>query len=99
MSKKQKQRIILCAGQNGRAIIIGYVATDPVPGEYVELHNARMVLRWDVQCKGLFGLATKGPAGDTRITHAVDRTGETVWQEWLTVSPEAGEAIDKWPAY
>ena len=91
--------IILCAATNGRAVIIGKVAQDPTPGEPVELHDARMVLYWDAKCGGLFGLAAKGPKGDTRITHAVERTMETVWQEWTTISEEAAAAIDEWPAY
>ena len=84
--------IILCFGEHGRGVVYGYVDTDPVPGQPVTLTNARMVLRWDVH--GLFGLAAKGPAGDTRLTHAVESTTETRWQEWIAVSPEAAEAID-----
>ena len=90
--------IILCAGTNGRAVIIGEVGTDPVPGEPVTLRNARMVLYWSAECGGLFGLAAKGPKTNTRITHAVPQTTETVWQEWTEVTPEAVEAISGWPA-
>lgn len=99
MAKKKKQRIILCAGQNGRAIIVGDVEKEPVPGEPVRQTDARMVLRWAAECGGLFGLAAEGPKGDTRITHAVSTNVETVWQEWCTVSDKAAKAIDKWPAY
>jgi hypothetical protein len=90
-------KIILCAGSNGRAVLIGDVAGEPVPGEPVEMTTARMVLYWDVPCGGLLGLAARGPKGDTRITAPVSRLVETVWQEWVTV--DAAEAVDAWPAY
>jgi len=91
-------KIILCAGSNGKAVIIGDVDAAPVPGEPVDLQNARMVLYWARECGGLLGLAATGPAEDTRITHAVPRVVETVWQEWVEVTPEAGERIDQWSA-
>lgn len=98
MSKtKTKKPIILCCGASGRALVYGYVDGDPVAGQPVTLRDARMVLRFAVH--GLFGLAAKGPAGDTRITHAVPATTETVWQEWIAVTTDAATAIDGWHAY
>ncbi len=91
-------RIILCCGQNGRAIVIGDTKRRPVKGKPVTLTNARMCLRWSAECGGLFGLAAKGPKGDTRITHSVAETVETVWQEWCAVSDVAVRELDKWPA-
>jgi len=91
-------RIILCCGHNGRAIVIGDVKRKPVKGKPVTLTDARMVLRWDAACGGLFGLAAKGPRADTRITHSVPETVSTVWQEWCTVSDVASKELDKWPA-
>jgi hypothetical protein len=92
---KQKP-IILCAGQNGRAVIYGYVDQDPVPGEAVTVHRARMVLYWDSKCGGLLGLAANGPKGDTRITAEVPRVVETCWQEFCDVAERAAESIDEW---
>jgi hypothetical protein len=91
--------IILCAGQNGRAVLVGDVPRRPVAGKPVTLKNARMVLYWDAACGGLLGLAANGPKGeDTRITHAVEETTETVWQEWTKVSTRAARELKKWPA-
>lgn len=92
-------QIILCAGQNGRAVIYGTVDKEPVPGKPVKLTDARMVIRWGSSCGGLFGLAAKGPSGDTRITHAVKQTRETVWQEWIEVSHGAADKIASWAPY
>ncbi len=89
-------RIMLCCGENGRAVIVGDVEAEPVAGEPVDLRDARMVLRWDAACGGLLGLAATGPRGDTRITHAVPRTVETRWQEWVEVTPAAAAEIDGW---
>lgn len=91
--------IILCCGANGRGVVYGYVDSDPVPGEPVKLHNARMVMYWARECGGLFGLAAKGPKGDTRISHEVPDTTATVWQEFITVSKDAAKLIDEWKPY
>ncbi len=92
------KKIILCCGQNGRAVVIGDITCNPVKGKSVKLTNARMVLYWAQECGGLLGLGAKGPKGKTRITHAVPELVETVWQEWVAVTPEAAKEIDKWPA-
>ena len=91
-------RIILCCGEHGRAVIIGDVDEAPVPGQPVTLRDARMVLYWSAQTGGLFGLAARGPREGCRITAAVSETTATVWQEWLTVSDDAAEGLDAWPA-
>ena len=101
MSKARTKKtipIILCCGANGRAVIYGRVPRMPTPGKPVTLTDARMVLRWDAECGGLLGLAAKGPRADTRITHAVPRIVETVWQEVVQCSPEAAREIEAWPA-
>ena len=90
--------IILCCGANGRAVIFGRVETDPVPGQPVTLHGARMVLYWSAECGGLLGLAAWGPKTTTRITHAVPFVTETVWQEVVGVSETAAAEMDRWPA-
>jgi hypothetical protein len=97
MSKKTAKMIMLCAGQYGRAVLVGSVDADPIPGQPVTLRNARMVLYWARECGGLFGLAARGPRGDTRITTKVETLVETVWQEWASISPEAAREIDAWP--
>jgi hypothetical protein len=92
-------KIVLCAGKNGRAILIGDVSRAPTPGKPVTLKNARMVIYWSEACGGLLGLAANGPQDGTRITAKVPRTCETAWQEWTEVTAKAAKAIDKWPAY
>ena len=96
---RKTHHIILCCGANGRGVVYGEVSKKPVPGEPVTLRNARMVLRWSTACGGLFGLAAMGPRGqptDTRITHAVAETTETVWREYIVVSPAAAQQFAAW---
>ncbi len=93
-NETQKKPILLCAGQNGRALVYGYVSEEPSPGEPVELGRARMVISYP--SGGTFGLAAVGPPEGSRVTHAVSRVVETAWQEWLEVSPAAAEAFDGW---
>lgn len=94
MSEKNRKPIILCAGQNGRAVIYGWVESEPVPGEPVRLYDARMLLRWSSASNGLFGCAADGPAKGSRLTPSVPSTTETVWQEWIEVTDRAAEVFD-----
>ena len=87
--------IILCCGLNGRAVVYGRVNSEPVKGEPVILHDARMVLHWAGN-HGLFGVAAYGPGPGSRISPAVERTQETVWQEHLVVSVAAAAKIEAW---
>ena len=91
---KDKNPIILCAGQNGRAVLFGYVDGEPVAGEPVKLYQARMLIYWSSSSNGLFGCAANGPGDGSRLTPAVWSTTETVWQEWIEVGPAAAEAFD-----
>ncbi len=91
-------KIILCAGKNGRAVLIGDVPRAPTAGKPVTLKSARMVLHWSEKCGGLLGLAAGGPKPGTRITAAVPRVCETVWQEWVEMTADAAAGVDRWEA-
>ena len=86
--------IILCCGQNGRGLVYGYVDCEPIPGEPVRLEKARMILYYP--SGGTFGLASVGPPEESRVTHRVDVTVETVWQEWIAVDDAAAKKFDGW---
>jgi len=88
--------IILCAGEHGRALLYGYVDAEPEPGKPVRLRRARMVLMYP--SGGTLGLGATGPPEGSRLTHAVDETVATRWQEWLSVAPAAAEVFDGWNA-
>ena len=96
MSSEGRIPIIVCVGESGRAVVYGWADSYPAVGDEVVLHDARMVLRWDVH--GLLGLAAEGPAGDTRITYSVARTS-AVAAQIIEVSPEAATAIASWPTW
>jgi hypothetical protein len=89
---------IVCCGPYGRAVLIGECDQEPVTGQPIVLHNARMVLYWDAECGGLLGLAANGPKGNTRITAAVTKHGDDCVKQWVAVSPEAQEEINTWKA-
>ena len=90
------QPIILCGGANGRCLIFGYVESEPVAGEPVDLQDARMILYYP--SGGTFGLAADGPPEGSRLSATVTRTVETTWQEWLAVSPEAAAKLGSFDA-
>jgi hypothetical protein len=81
--------IVLCAGANGRALLFGWVDAYPTKGEEVTLHDARMCLYYP--SGGTLGLAASGPPDGSRVTAAVPRTTETVWQEVIETTPAAAE--------
>ena len=88
--------VIVCGGELGRAVIFGYAKRLPKAKESCTIYDARMVLRWDAKCGGLFGLSVKGPAGDTQVTSAVANVNDT-WQQALTVSEAAAKSFAEWP--
>ncbi len=90
-------RIILCAGKEGRAVLVGDVEEAPVAGQAVTMANARMVLEWSAACGGLLGLAAHGPKPGTRITARAELVYETVWQEWVKISEATAQEFEKWP--
>lgn len=88
---------IMCCTAQGRAVIFGWLAAEPVPGQPVTIHDARMVLRWEGTA-GLFGVAAKGPETGSRITAVVPRVTESVWAQAIACTPKAAAAIAGWPA-
>lgn len=86
---------IVCGGQTGRAVIVGYDTTEPVVGEVVRLERARMVLYWSAECRGLLGLAANGPKTNTRLTPEVEATS-CMCREWISVSEAAAAAVLSW---
>ena len=96
--RREMKPYIVCTGENGRAVIYGYCEADPIAGQPIIVHKARMVLYWSSECGGLLGLAARGPQTKTRLTHAVDRTGLSAVTEWVDVSASAAQGMDQWPA-
>ena len=97
MTKKEDSMkcYIVCGGATGRAVVIGYSATEPVVGETARLERARMLLYWPSECNGLFGFAADGPKPGTRLTPTVAVT-ECTCREWLAVSDEAAALVSSW---
>lgn len=100
MTKKKLIPAIICGGENGRAVVFGYLDGPKLPDrdQPVRIQDARMILRWDDECGGLFGLAANGPKGDTRITARIDEVVD-ICRQALTVSSHAAKELIKWPAY
>lgn len=80
-----------------RAVVFGWVESEPVHGQPVRLHRACMVLRCR-QPDGFFGIASRGPAGETNLTPVVEVVEDSLVQQWCRVSPAAAAALDAWGA-
>ncbi len=89
---------IICGGATGRAVIFGWLDAEPVAGQPVVIHDARMILYWSAECGGLLGLASKGPQTTTRITSAVARVTDTCRQSLTIDDPAVAEKFATWPA-
>jgi hypothetical protein len=87
--------VIVCGGETGRALVYGYVTEVPKPGSPVEIHEARMILRWE-GARGLFGIAKYGPEGNSRITCSVSIVRD-ICRQVLLVTKEAEEVLNGWP--
>lgn len=95
---KRDYTYIVTVGEPDRCVVYGH-STKPIKsGDSPKLTKARMVLRWDAACGGLFGLAANGPKADTRLTDAVT-TGPGVVARVIEVPTKAAKEMDKWPAY
>lgn len=92
------QSYIVCCGTNGRCVVFGQCESEPVTGEPITLHDARMVLYWPAECGGLFGLAANGPKKKLRLTSTVGRTATEAVRQWLSVSDVVAEQLRAWPA-
>jgi hypothetical protein len=87
---------VICGGKSGKAVVFGWLDTEPIVGEPAKIHRARMVLYWPRECVGLFGLAKNGPREGLRLTAVVAEVADTV-RQFITVSEEAAEKLDEWP--
>lgn len=93
------QSVIICCGLSGQCVVFGECESEPITGEPITLHNARMVLYWPTGCGGLFGLAANGPREGLRLTAAVKETATEVVRQWLAVTDEAAEGLREWPVF
>lgn len=90
------QSVIICCGDRGRCVVFGECEQEPVSGQSITLHNARMVLYWPSACKGLFGLAANGPKDGLRLTSAVAKTQTDDVKQWLSVSDDIAQRMQQW---
>ena len=94
--KKSRKPYIICGGATGRAVIFGWLDTEPEAEKPCVIYDARMVLYWPAACGGLLGLAANGPQRGLRMTGTVARVTDTARQS-LSVTAEAAKALTEWP--
>ena len=69
--KKAVGRRFVVVTTEKKGVFGGYVAADaPVEGT-VRLEEAQMCVYWDSDCKGVLGVAAKGPGSGSRISPEV----------------------------
>ena len=74
-----------------RGVFFGYgaITTDKI----IRLEQARMCVSWSTDCKGVLGLAVKGPSASCRVGPAV--TAITL-QDVTSITEVSDEAVAKW---
>ena len=68
---KQKKRAVLVTTDK-RGVFFGYT-DQPGDSTVVTLEQARMVVYWSAETKGILGLAASGPAKGSRVTPQVPK--------------------------
>lgn len=76
-----------------RGVFFGYVEDDSKCPAQIEISRARMCVYWNVETKGVLGLAAEGPKDGCKITHAVPKVTLYKVTAVMDASPEATE---KW---
>jgi len=66
-----KQFVLITTDKDKRGVFGGYLKEDKSP-DYVILNQARMVVYWTKEVKGVLGLASIGPQSGCRISLPVD---------------------------
>lgn len=78
-----------------RGVFFGYVEDDSkLPNELV-ISQARMCVYWNVETRGVLGLAGLGPKEGCKVTHAIPKITLYKVSSVMDASPEATEAWEK----
>lgn len=95
-TKKQKtttQPLLVTTTHKG--VFFGYGKMDSLKDGKMRLVKCRMCLYWDVQVKGVLGLAIDGPNSKCRITKAVTEIDLTDVTAVSVCTPEAAANWEK----
>ena len=90
-AKKSTKRPVLVTTAH-RGVFVGETS-DPADAETIALTDARMVIHWSADCRGVLGLATRGATQSCRLSPAVDRI---VLRGITTVVDATAEALASW---
>ena len=93
MTAKTKAKRFVLVTTAKRAVLAGYLETDKAPA-HVTLSNARCVLYWDVNVRGVFGLASGGPTDKCRLGSVVLKIKLFDVTSITDISKEAKKAWD-----
>ena len=76
-----------------RGVFFGYVKDDSKLPEKITLTDAKNCIYWSPETKGVFGLASAGPAEGSKIGPKIPEL--TVWKV-TSVSECTPEAVENW---
>ena len=79
--------VIVCTEYRG--VFFGYA--EDTSGDTIALKDAKMALYWSAAVRGVMGLASVGPVGDSRVSAPADITVRKVTAV-IEVTPEAEAA-------
>jgi len=78
-----------------KGVFFGYGDRDSVKDGKIRLTNCRMCIYWDIQVKGVLGLAVDGPNKQCKITKATLETDLTDVTAVSVCTPEAAANWEK----
>lgn len=94
MPTKKVRAVVVTTAHRG--VFVGYTS-DPDGAERVTLTQARMVVFYSTDTKGVLGIASKGLASGSRVTDAVPRIDLRNITAVIDATPEATAAWEKGP--
>ena len=90
--------VMVTTDNTKRGVFFGYAVA---PVDYlateIELFDFRMCVYWSADTHGVFGLASKGPGADCRVSPSAPHVGLTGITSIADCTPEAVEAWESEP--
>lgn len=93
--KAEAEYLIVVTASRPWTIVAGYVESDD--GTTVILRDARMIVYYSSDSRGLYGIASVGVTGSARVSPAAPRVAVSNVEHRISVTDEARASIEAAP--
>jgi hypothetical protein len=95
--QKKKIPVLMTTDHTKRGVFFGYIDPDDAELETIYAERVQMAISWSSDCRGVLGLASRGPTEDCRVTAPVPAATIKGVIFVAEVTPEAEAAWAKQP--